>query len=193
MADFKITEKDGYEELENVQAAIQDRSLDIKALWALIGQGDTDQAAITLFEAGFEIDEEEVEDIKDIVVISTPDDIGGESYRIWIRLNEPEKAHVHDDECRSTGCKKGRTRANPRDFREAPGYRGCSIHSDDVSECKADPKACRWTCDVHDQECLTPTSRHYADTKSFMCDEARKQFLKDYHWDDKRGEWVERS
>ena len=82
---------------------------------------------------------------------------------------------------------------NPRDFRDAPNYRGCSIHSDDVDECKADPEACRWTCDVHDQECVTPTSRHYADTKSFMCDEARNQFLKDYRWDDKRGEWVERS
>lgn len=86
----------------------------------------------------------------------------------------------------------GDMKPKPKDFPDEPGYRGCSIHANDVEECKADPEACRWTCDVHDQGCRTPTCRHYADTKSFMCDEARKQFLRDYRWDEAIGDWVER-
>jgi hypothetical protein len=86
----------------------------------------------------------------------------------------------------------GGARSNPRDFRDDPRYSGCYTHGDEPEDCKADPKACRWTCDAHESGgCITPTSRHYADTKSFLCDEARKQFLKDYRWDDDEG-WVER-
>jgi hypothetical protein len=85
MADLKILKKNGYEEPEGVEAAIKDGALDIKALWVAVGQGDTARAALILFEAGFGEDGEEVEHIKDVVVVSVPDDILGEHYRIWIK------------------------------------------------------------------------------------------------------------
>ncbi len=112
MADLKITEKDGYEELEYVQESIKSGDLDVQALWKLIGHGDTDAAVQMLWEAGFDIDEEELEggEIEDVRIVSTPDDVLGIFYRIWIKLENPSKAHVHDDECRSGGCRKGRTR-----------------------------------------------------------------------------------
>ncbi len=196
MADLKITERDDYEELENVQDAIADGGLDIDALWKLVATKDIDEAAKMLYEAGFEIDEEEVESgaIDDVKIVSTPDDVLGDFYRIWIRLADPERAHVHDDECRRRGCSKGRTRHHGK-TKENPGrIRKCDLH-DEPEECEADPSSCRYGgCDAHGDrapECMTK-AQHYADTKSFMCDEGRKQFLKDYRWDDRRGEWVQR-
>lgn len=87
MADLKILEKDGNEELEGVEDAIKDGSLDIKKLWTAVAQADTAQAAIILFEAGFDLDDVEVEDVTDVTVVSTPDDILGEHYRIWVKIS----------------------------------------------------------------------------------------------------------
>jgi hypothetical protein len=91
MADFKILKKEGYQELEGVEEAVKDGSLKIEDLWSMIGMGETDEAAILLFEAGLDVvgEEEEgtnVEDVTDIVLISLPDDILGEHYRIWMKL-----------------------------------------------------------------------------------------------------------
>jgi hypothetical protein len=86
MADLKVLEKDGWEELDDVEDAIKQGALDIKKLWASVGQADTAQAALTLFEAGFDLDDVEVEDVKDVSIISIPDDILGEHYRIWVKL-----------------------------------------------------------------------------------------------------------
>jgi len=86
MADLKVLEKDGWEELDDVESAITEGALDIRKLWASVGQGDTAQAALTLFEAGFDLDDAEVEGVKDVTIISTPDDILGQHYRIWVKL-----------------------------------------------------------------------------------------------------------
>lgn len=68
----------------------------------------------------------------------------------------------------------------------------CDLH-EELSECKADPDSCGWAgCDVHSGDACSTPARHYADTKSFMCDEGRKQFLETYHWDDEVGAWVDK-
>jgi hypothetical protein len=87
MADFKVLERAGYEELD-VQEQI-DEGMDIGKLWAAVGRGDTTEAAIVLMEAGFlgaPFYEEDVEDVEDVVVVSVPDDRLGDRYRIWIKL-----------------------------------------------------------------------------------------------------------
>ena len=89
MSDFKILEKDGNVELEGVHQAIADRSLDISKLWSTVGQGDTAQAAIILFEAGFEMGEDvQIEDVRNVIIVSTPNDIHGQFYRIWVKLRQ---------------------------------------------------------------------------------------------------------
>ena len=90
MADLKILEKSGYEELEDVEGAIRDGGFDIEALWRAVGQADTALAAGILYRAGFDLDAEEVEQVKDVVVVSVPDDILGEHYRIWIKVTESD-------------------------------------------------------------------------------------------------------
>lgn len=85
MPDLKILEKDGYVELEDVMGAIKEGALNIKKLWALCGKGDTEEAALTLFEGGFGEDGEEPGHIRNIIVISQPDDMNGEFYRIWLK------------------------------------------------------------------------------------------------------------
>jgi hypothetical protein len=97
--------------------------------------------------------------------------------------------HVCGDRCRRRGCKY--------DFpQEAEGNpSSCAVH-DTSEDCRADRSACRYGgCDgvenYQDGTCKTPP-RHYADTKSFFCDEHRKKFLKDHRWDDEKGAWVER-
>jgi hypothetical protein len=68
----------------------------------------------------------------------------------------------------------------------------CDIH-EELSECQADPDSCGWAgCDVHSGDACGTPARHYDDTKSFMCDEGRKQFLETYHWDDEVGAWVDK-
>lgn len=92
MSDLKILEKDGYFELENVSDAVRSGSLRIGKLWESVAQADTAQAAIHLFEAGFDLTNEDdgsdvqVEQVKDVIVISEPDDISGENYRIWVKV-----------------------------------------------------------------------------------------------------------
>jgi len=87
MVDLTVLEKDGWDELNNVEDAIKDGALDIKRLWTSVGQGDTAQAAIIIFEAGFFLEDAEVEDIKDVTVVSVPDDILGDRYRIWVKVS----------------------------------------------------------------------------------------------------------
>ena len=84
MAELKILEKNGRTELEDVEVAIKEGALDIGKLWAAVGQGDTAQAAILLFEAGYDLDDADVENVKDVTVIALPDDILGKHYRIWV-------------------------------------------------------------------------------------------------------------
>ena len=89
MADLKILKKDGYVELDGVQGAISSRDLDLEALWAAVGRGDTDGTALVLFEAGFGRDGEEPADIKDVIVLAVPDDRMGSRHRIWVRRAGP--------------------------------------------------------------------------------------------------------
>lgn len=88
MADLRVLEKNGYEELVGVHSAISTTALDIKALWTAVGDGDTEAAALVLFEAGFGEDGEEPTDVKDVLVISTPDGRIGDRYRIWIKMKK---------------------------------------------------------------------------------------------------------
>jgi hypothetical protein len=90
MADLKIIEKNGYEELDDAQNAISSKDLDIKALWKAVADGDTEAAALVLFEAGFGEDGEEPADVKDVIVMSTPDSRLGDRYRVWIRMVESD-------------------------------------------------------------------------------------------------------
>lgn len=90
MADLKILEKNGYEELDDAQKAIAAGDLNIKALWKAVADGDTEAAALALFEAGFGQDGEEPSDVKDVIVMSTPDDRLGDRYRVWIRMTESD-------------------------------------------------------------------------------------------------------
>lgn len=85
MADLKILRRDGYQELSGIQDAIRNGSLKIRDLWQAVGQGDTDRGALILFEAGFGKEDDLSENIRDIVVVSVPDDIHGEFYRIWVK------------------------------------------------------------------------------------------------------------
>ena len=79
----------------------------------------------------------------------------------------------------------GHARGNPSRTKR------CDLH-EELSECKADPNSCGWAgCDAHQGDACGTPARHYDDTKSFMCDEGRKQFLKTYHWDDDKG-WVDK-
>lgn len=83
----------GYIELEEVQNAITSGALDIGKLWAAVGQGDTPEAAIRIFEAGWDLGDERlgVEDVKDVIVNAVPDDILGQFYRIWVKVGRPKK------------------------------------------------------------------------------------------------------
>lgn len=92
MSDLSILEKDGYFELENVSGAVRSRALEIGKLWESVAQGDVAQAAAYLFEAGFDLAHEDdgsdvqVDQVKNVMVIAEPDDIAGESYRIWVKV-----------------------------------------------------------------------------------------------------------
>ncbi len=113
-----------------------------------------------------------------------PEDAGTD--RVHLVYDPSEKAH-RDAYQIPRGVTSSRVvRNNP--------IRKCDLH-DAPEECQADPSSCRYGgCDAHGDrgpECLTH-AQHYADTKSFMCDAGRKQFLKEMRWDDRRGEWVAR-
>ena len=70
--------------------------------------------------------------------------------------------------------------------------RRCDLH-EEIADCRSDPDSCGWAgCDAHEGDACGTKPRYYADTKSFFCDEGRKQFLKAYRWDDRLGDWVER-
>lgn len=90
MADLKILEKNGYEELDDVQSAVEEKALDMKALWKAVGEADTEAAALILFEAGFGLEGEGPSDVKDVIVVSMPDDRLGDRYRIWIKMSEAD-------------------------------------------------------------------------------------------------------
>lgn len=81
-----------------------------------------------------------------------------------------------------------------RVIRNNPRYpaRACDAHFD-REECLADPSGCGYAgCAVGDGNlCRTPV-RHYQDTKSELCDEHRREFLRTHRFDDRRGEWVEK-
>lgn len=78
----KFTKKEGWVELPEVNAAVQDRSLDIKALWRAVAQMDLEHAQIVILEAGYDLEGS----IKDIRLVATPDDVRGESYRLWCKF-----------------------------------------------------------------------------------------------------------
>jgi hypothetical protein len=81
-----------------------------------------------------------------------------------------------------------------RVVRNNPG--GCYLH-DTAEECREAPRgSCRYGgCDgvenYRDGTCKTDP-RYFADTKSFFCAEHRAKFLRDYHWDDALGAWVDK-
>lgn len=80
MSDVKILKKDGWEELGDIAAAIMDRALDITALWNAAGRMDVEAAQQLLLDAGYDLKGT----VKKFRLIAIPDDIRGESFRIWV-------------------------------------------------------------------------------------------------------------
>lgn len=81
MADVKILKKDGWEELVEVSEAIIYRELDIDSLWRAAAQEDTRAAELALLEAGYDLKGS----LTGFRVIAIPDDIRGESFRVWVK------------------------------------------------------------------------------------------------------------
>lgn len=81
MADIKILKKDGWEELGEVVEAIVSRDLDIKSLWNAAARRDTKAAELALIEAGYDLKGS----LTGFRVIAIPDDIRGESFRVWVK------------------------------------------------------------------------------------------------------------
>ena len=81
MADVKILKKDGWEELGEVFEAIIERELNIDSLWRAAAQGDTKMAELVLLEAGYDLKGS----LTGLRVIAIPDDIRGESFRVWVK------------------------------------------------------------------------------------------------------------
>jgi hypothetical protein len=81
--DFKILKKDGYIELRGANGAVVAGRLNASELWAAVGQGQTGDAIALLNDAGLLDDYDE--DIKSVRMISTPDDIFGNYFRVWVR------------------------------------------------------------------------------------------------------------
>ena len=72
---MKIQIQPGWQELED------DADIDMRGLWGCVGQGDVAGATALLEEAGYEFDRKP----KDVYMISVPDDMLGERYRIFVR------------------------------------------------------------------------------------------------------------
>lgn len=79
----RFTKKEGWVELPEVNAAVQDRSLDIKALWRAVAQMDLEHAQIVILEAGYDL----LGSIEDVRLVAIPDDRLGEFYRLWVRYS----------------------------------------------------------------------------------------------------------
>jgi hypothetical protein len=92
VADLIIREADGWEELEDVETAIADGSLEIEDLWKAAGTHDAEECQAILESAGWEW--EEGDEIDAVKLIEEPDDILGQHTRIWVKLadEEPEPA-----------------------------------------------------------------------------------------------------
>lgn len=79
MADLIIREADGWEELDDVTAALN--YFNFNDLWAAVGQGDY-HTAQNLLEEYYDFEDDEIASLH---VISEPDDIKGEHIRIWVK------------------------------------------------------------------------------------------------------------
>jgi hypothetical protein len=81
--DLVIREDDGWEELDDFQRALADAppGWGLSPLWRALGQGQYDAAVVLLEELGFEFSGE----VKTVKLIAEPDDMLGDSYRIWVR------------------------------------------------------------------------------------------------------------
>lgn len=82
MADLVIREADGWEELEELQAAIRHGGLDIGELWSAVGNGSTKVAVTLLEDSGYEFDQK----VTGVRMLSVPDDMLGERYRVWVKF-----------------------------------------------------------------------------------------------------------
>lgn len=84
MSDLKILKKDGWHELYAVSPAVQENVLDIKELWKAVAQNDLAMAWQVLSDAGYDIPKLKLSGIK---LIAVPDDLIGESYRLWVQYS----------------------------------------------------------------------------------------------------------
>ncbi len=81
MADLKILEADGWDELPQIHTAISQGTLDIQALWTAVSAGDGEEAIRLLAAAGYQLDD----DITTVTMVSLPNDIQGAFYRVWVQ------------------------------------------------------------------------------------------------------------
>jgi hypothetical protein len=80
MADLVIRKSDGWMELDALTNAI-DNGFNVFELWNAVGQGNHDEALNMLSEAGFELADE----WSQVRMMSLPDDIRGEFFRVWVK------------------------------------------------------------------------------------------------------------
>lgn len=81
--DLVIREDDGWEELDDFQRALADvpPGWGFSSLWRALGHGQYPAAVELLEELGFEFSGA----VKAVKLIAEPDDMLGDSYRIWVR------------------------------------------------------------------------------------------------------------
>jgi hypothetical protein len=86
MADLIIREEDGWIEITDIVDELGPVSK--QELWDFAGIGDVEQAQQLLdMELGDAIEEKiDMAEIVGIKVVSVPDDIKGESLRVWIKI-----------------------------------------------------------------------------------------------------------
>lgn len=101
MSDFKILRRDGYVALPGVMDAVRAGTLNIRRLWHAVGRGDTAEAALQLFAAGFyeegDDDALQVDEVRDVVVISVPDDLLEDLYLVWVKATRRLSRRLKQD------------------------------------------------------------------------------------------------
>lgn len=86
MPDLMIREEDGWEELQDVEGAATSGALDVDALWAAVGQGNAEEAADMVMDAGWAFDESEK--VVGVRMVAVPDDMLGRLRRIWVKTEK---------------------------------------------------------------------------------------------------------
>lgn len=88
MADFVLRKEDRWIEVEDLEALISSRRIDIQWLWEKAAQEDTGSIQSLLDELGL-LPDDFWNRIAGVRLIAVPDDIRGTIHRLWLR-RKPE-------------------------------------------------------------------------------------------------------